>query len=66
MPLWPTAAAVGPSRRDVVENNARDAMVELAFAPWKLITAGRLEEGLAISMTPGLAEPLESPNNFHR
>ena len=49
-----------------MENNARDAMVELAFAPWKLITAGRLEEGLAISMTPGLAEPLESPNNFHR
>ena len=30
------------------EESARNAVVELAFAPWTLITAGRFEEGLAI------------------
>ncbi len=32
----------------MTQDNVRDAVVALAFAPWKLITAGRLEAGLAM------------------
>lgn len=32
----------------MAQEDARDAVVELAFAPWALISNGRLEEGLAV------------------
>lgn len=37
----------------MAQGGARDAVVELAFAPWALISDGRLEEGLPFSMTRG-------------
>jgi hypothetical protein len=43
-----TRSGGGSLRRDVGEESARNAVGELAFAPWTLITAGRFEEGLAI------------------